>query len=65
MKKTTKKLTLQAKTVRVLNPDALQNVVGGTGGVTTAITCTCPPTTTAITCGCPKTYACPTTAITC
>lgn len=60
MKKTTKKLTLQAQTVRVLNPSDLQNVVGGnttaitctcaTRGCTTAITCTCGPATTWITC---------------
>ena len=36
--KTTKKLTLQAQTVRVLNAADLQNVVGGK---TTAVTCTC------------------------
>ncbi len=42
MKKTTKKLTFDAQTVRVLNPADLQNVVGGK---TTAITCTCTNTT--------------------
>jgi len=64
MKKTAKKLTLDAQTVRVLNPADMQNIVGGQ---TTAITCTCPTggCTTAITCTCPKTVNCPTTAITC
>lgn len=41
--KTTKKLALQAQTVRILNPVDLANVVGGK---TTAITCTCPTTLT-------------------
>ncbi len=43
MKKTMKKLTLDAQTVRVLNPVEMANVVGGK---TTAITCTCPTTDT-------------------
>ncbi len=42
-KKTTKKLTLQAQTVRVLNPAELQNVVGG---MTTYVTCGCKTTVT-------------------
>ncbi len=41
--KTTKKLTLQAQTVRILNPLDLENVVGGK---TTMVTCTCPTTLT-------------------
>ncbi len=42
MKKTTRKLTLNAETVRTLTPAELGQVVGGK---TTAVTCTCPPTT--------------------
>ncbi len=38
MKKTAKKLTLDAQTIRVLNPADLQNVVGG---IATTITCAC------------------------
>jgi len=49
MKKTAKKLALEAQTIRVLNPADLQNVVGGK---TTMITCTCPPTVTTTTMDC-------------
>jgi hypothetical protein len=41
--KTTKKLALQAQTVRILNAADLGNVVGGK---TTMVTCTCPTTLT-------------------
>lgn len=41
-KQTTKKLSLSPQTVRHLAPDGLALVEGG---ITTFVTCTCPPTT--------------------
>lgn len=56
-KKSLKKLTLNRESLRVLDSGKLQDVVGGTVGITGCNTCSCALSCigTCMTCGCPDT----------
>lgn len=49
MKKPTKKLTLNAETIRVMTNDHLQHAAGGSVIVNTRVTCACPVQGTTLT----------------